>query len=86
MKVIYVIISLVFWDKKSCSPLKVNRRFGGTCRLHFQGQSISQAGNNHEAGNKQNSKNALAKVKFDPYAEKIEILQVSQESGTMSVA
>jgi hypothetical protein len=22
------------WDKMLCSPLKVNRRFGGTCRLH----------------------------------------------------
>jgi hypothetical protein len=28
--------SSVFWDI-SCSPLNVNRRFGGTCRLHLQG-------------------------------------------------
>jgi hypothetical protein len=26
-----------------CSPLKVNRRFGGTYRLHLQGRTISQA-------------------------------------------
>jgi hypothetical protein len=23
----------IFWDITPCSPLKVNRRFGGTCRL-----------------------------------------------------
>jgi hypothetical protein len=22
----------IFWDIRPCSPLKVNRRFGGTCR------------------------------------------------------
>jgi hypothetical protein len=26
--------SSVFWDMKPCSPLKVNRRFGRTCRLY----------------------------------------------------
>jgi hypothetical protein len=26
----------IFWDITSCSPLKVDRRFGGTCRLHLQ--------------------------------------------------
>jgi hypothetical protein len=33
----------VFWDKTSCSPLKVNRRFGGTYRLHLQSRIISRA-------------------------------------------
>jgi hypothetical protein len=28
--------SSVFWDITPCSLLKVNRRFGGTCRLHLQ--------------------------------------------------
>jgi hypothetical protein len=28
----------MFWDIMLCSPLKVNRRLGGTCRLHFQGR------------------------------------------------
>jgi hypothetical protein len=23
----------IFWDIQPCSPLEVNRRFGGTCRL-----------------------------------------------------
>jgi hypothetical protein len=31
-------------------PLKVNRRFGGTCRLHFQGRKISYVRNQREAG------------------------------------
>jgi hypothetical protein len=28
-----------------CSPLKVNRCFGGTCRLHFQGRRMSKGMN-----------------------------------------
>jgi hypothetical protein len=32
-----VMKSSIFWDIKPCSPLKVNRRFGGTYRLHLQG-------------------------------------------------
>jgi hypothetical protein len=32
--------------------VKVNRRFRGKCRLHFPGLRISQARNQHEAGNK----------------------------------
>jgi hypothetical protein len=36
-------------------PLKVNRRVGGTCRLHLHGRRISQARNRHEAGSKQSS-------------------------------
>jgi hypothetical protein len=31
-----IIKSAIFWDITQCSPLKVNRCFGGTCRLHFQ--------------------------------------------------
>jgi hypothetical protein len=29
--------SCVFWNITPCSPLKVNRRFGGTRRYHLQG-------------------------------------------------
>jgi hypothetical protein len=32
--------SSIFWDTTPCSPLKVNRRFGGTCRVHVQGRRI----------------------------------------------
>jgi hypothetical protein len=33
----------IFWDRTPCSPLKVNRRFEGTYRLHCQGWGISRA-------------------------------------------
>jgi hypothetical protein len=36
-----------------CSPLKVNRRFEGTCRLHLEGQRINQARKHSEEGTKQ---------------------------------
>jgi hypothetical protein len=45
-----VMKNFVFWDITPYSPLKFNRRFEGTCRLHFQGQRISQARSQHEAG------------------------------------
>jgi hypothetical protein len=35
----------IFLDLTPCSPLKVNRRFGGTCRLNLQSQRISLARN-----------------------------------------
>jgi hypothetical protein len=35
--------STIFWDITPCSPLKVNRRFGGTYRLHLQGGRKSRA-------------------------------------------
>jgi hypothetical protein len=35
--------SSIFWDITPCSSWKVNRRFGGTCRLHLQGRKISTA-------------------------------------------
>jgi hypothetical protein len=30
-----------FWDITPCNLLKVNRCFGGKCKLHFLGQIIS---------------------------------------------
>jgi hypothetical protein len=47
--------SSVFWDITPCSPLSVNRRFGGSYRLHLQGRKISQARNRCQAGSKENS-------------------------------
>jgi hypothetical protein len=41
--------SPVFWDITPCIPLKVNRRFGGTCRVPIQVRRISQARKQHEA-------------------------------------
>jgi hypothetical protein len=38
-----VMKSSILWDITLCSPLKINRRFGGTCHFHFQDPRISQA-------------------------------------------
>jgi hypothetical protein len=32
--------SSVLWDIKSCSSLKVSRRFGGTCRHHINNKNV----------------------------------------------
>jgi hypothetical protein len=44
-----VMNSSAFWDKPPCNPLKINRRFGGTCCLNLHGRKISQERNQHEA-------------------------------------
>jgi hypothetical protein len=38
----------ILWDIPPCIPLKVNRRFKGTCRLHLQDWRIRQARNQNE--------------------------------------
>jgi hypothetical protein len=38
----------IFWDITPCSPLKISRRFGETCRFHLQDRRLSQARNQHE--------------------------------------
>jgi hypothetical protein len=40
----------------SCSPLKNNRCYGGTCHLHLQCRRISRARNQHEDDSKQTLK------------------------------
>jgi hypothetical protein len=50
----------VFLGITPYSSLKINRRLGGTCRLHIQGPRISQAGNQREADIKQS--NRLAEI------------------------
>jgi hypothetical protein len=45
---VLVMNTYIVWDIMPCSPLKVNRRFGRTCRLHLQGQTISQVRNQSE--------------------------------------
>jgi hypothetical protein len=42
-----VMKSSTFRDITPCSPVIVNRRFGGTCCLHLQGRRISQARSQH---------------------------------------
>jgi hypothetical protein len=39
----------VLWDITPSRPWKVNRHFGGTCRLHLQGRSIRQVRNQLES-------------------------------------
>jgi hypothetical protein len=41
--------STIFWDITPCSPLKVNRRFGGTYRHHLQDLIISRGRNQRES-------------------------------------
>jgi hypothetical protein len=38
----------VFWDITPCSPLKVDRPFGGVYRLYIHGRTISQETRQHE--------------------------------------
>jgi hypothetical protein len=41
--------STILWDITPCSPLRVNRRFGGTYRLHLQDRKIGEAKNQRES-------------------------------------
>jgi hypothetical protein len=41
---VVVMKDTIFWDITPCSPLKVNRSFGGKYRLHLQGRKISLLG------------------------------------------
>jgi hypothetical protein len=47
--------SSIFWDTMAYSPVKVSQHFRGTYCLHLQGQTKSQARNQHEAGSKHSS-------------------------------
>jgi hypothetical protein len=40
---------IIFWDITPCSPLKINRRFGGTYRFHLQAEQETSV----KAGGKQ---------------------------------
>jgi hypothetical protein len=53
---VVVMKSFVFWDIMQCSPLKVNRGFGGICRLHLEGRRISRLRNQSEPGSKHTCK------------------------------
>jgi hypothetical protein len=44
--------SSIFWGITPCNPLKVNRRFGLTCRLHLQGRRIIHVRNQLQASKK----------------------------------
>jgi hypothetical protein len=38
----YSRFSLRWWNITQYNPLKINRRFGGTCRMNFRGPRVSQ--------------------------------------------
>jgi hypothetical protein len=42
----------ISWDITPCSPLEVNWRFGGACRLHLPSRRIRRARNKLEGGGK----------------------------------
>jgi hypothetical protein len=44
-----VMKSIIFWDITPCNPLKVNRSFGETYRLHLQGLKISRVRNQRKS-------------------------------------
>jgi hypothetical protein len=48
-KVAELLKSSIFWAIMSCSPLQVNRRFGGTYHLYLQGRKVSQERNQRKA-------------------------------------
>jgi hypothetical protein len=60
-----VMKSIIFCDITPCSPLKVNRRFGGTYRLHLQGRKISRARNQREI--RWQAEALLARLIFRPW-------------------
>jgi hypothetical protein len=45
-----VMESSIFWDITPCNPVRVCRRLGGKNSFHLEGQRVSQARNQHEAG------------------------------------
>jgi hypothetical protein len=67
-----VMKSSVSWDAMPCSPLRVNRHFGGTCHLHLQGRSISQRWWRHVAPKPRLTSNELQAV----ISKKIELFKI----------
>jgi hypothetical protein len=57
-----MVMKRYLWDITPSSLLRINRRFGGTCRLHLQGRKISQARNQHESSSLHN---VLARLQVD---------------------
>jgi hypothetical protein len=46
----------IIWNKRPCSPIKVNRRYVATCRIHLQGWRLSQTRKQgHQVGPRLNS-------------------------------
>jgi hypothetical protein len=41
---VVIMKNAIFWDFAPCRSCELNRRFGGTCRLHLQGRKIREPG------------------------------------------
>jgi hypothetical protein len=50
-----VLKSSIFWDITPCSPLKANRRLGGTYRIHLHSRRIRQERGQHDEGSNKTS-------------------------------
>lgn len=57
--------SSISWDTMTCALLKINRRFGWSCRLLLHRRRIRQVRNLREAGSKQRS--VLGRLLFNIY-------------------
>jgi hypothetical protein len=77
--------SSIVWDMTPRSPLKANRRFGGTCRLHPQGRIRSQGRNQLEADSKPNPKqNPNEKPKLKMAGDLFSVLDSSTSTLNLS--
>jgi hypothetical protein len=59
--------SFVLWNTTPCSPFKVSRRFGGTCRSLLQGRRINQARNQCESKWKAESELIIRPWRWRPH-------------------
>jgi hypothetical protein len=63
---LYLFVNIVFSVRfdvlTACSPLEINGRFGGICRLHFQARRIRPSKGQPEAGSKQTAYSLTLKM------------------------
>jgi hypothetical protein len=59
IRIIAYVTSSIFWDITQCNPLKVNRRFGGTCRLSLQVRRMSQSSSVKASGKQISSETSV---------------------------
>jgi hypothetical protein len=71
--------SCIFCDTAPSNPLKVNRHFGETYHLHFQGRRIRQAINQREAGSKQ----SFTLVSFLAYSSTLKMKETCSSEMTL---
>jgi hypothetical protein len=70
-------ISGIFWDIPPSSPLKVNRRFGVSYRLHLQGRRISRV-RNHRGSKWQATLHDSYKFKINTPLDLVNTISVTE--------